>query len=92
MIIGGGVRRFVEKLKLTGRERVDGTQVKLQRAGLRSPDAAAIYLFCRMVLPLLAAVAAVMAIYVLKLVDLSDLMKLAAGGSLPPRQDNARPS
>ena len=26
-------------------------------------------------------------------VDLdSDLMKLAAGGSLPPRQDNARPS
>jgi tight adherence protein C len=78
VIIGGGLRRFVEKLKLTGRERTDGTQLKLQRAGLRSPDAAVIYLFCRMVLPLLAAVVAVMVIYVLKLVELSDLMKLVA--------------
>ncbi len=82
VIIGGGMRHFVEKLKLTGRERTDGTQMRLLRAGMRSPDALVVYLFCRMVLPLVFAVAAILIFYVLKLVQFSDLMNLVCAAGL----------
>lgn len=82
VIIGGKIRSIVERLKLGGREPNKGPQLRLQRAGVRSPDATVIYLFCRMVLPLVGAVVAILVFYVLQLIQLSELMKLLVSGGL----------
>jgi len=82
VIIGGQIRSFMDRLNLTGRTPTSGPQLKLQRAGVRSPDAPVIYLFCRMVLPLVAAVAAILVFYVLKLVETSELVKLALSAGM----------
>ena len=73
----GMMRQLVNKVNLLGSEQARKTGEKLAEAGWRSKDAIVIFLFFKLVLPLLIAVVSLLAIYVLKMVDLQPMSRLA---------------
>jgi tight adherence protein C len=73
----GMMRQLVNKVNLLGSEQARKTGEKLAEAGWRSKDAIVIFLFFKLVLPLLIAVVSLVAIYVLKMVELQPMSRLA---------------
>lgn len=74
----GGMRRWVERLRLGRGDATDKARTKLTRAGYRSPDAIVVYLFLRMVLPAVYGFVAVVLVFVTGTIELPDQYKLPA--------------
>ncbi|NKB59901.1 MAG: type II secretion system F family protein [Alphaproteobacteria bacterium] len=74
----GLAKRTVEKLKLMRGQTAALAAKKLVRAGYRSNDAVAVYLFAKLCLPLGCGAAAVIGFYSLDLMSLNPQMKLVA--------------
>lgn len=74
----GVARQTVEKFKLMRGQTAAQAAKKLVRAGFRSNDAVAVYLFAKLCLPLVCGIGAVFALYVLDIYSLTDQMKLVA--------------
>ncbi|MFC7048930.1 type II secretion system F family protein [Emcibacter nanhaiensis] len=74
----GLMNKVVKSLNLLKNEQTEKYQKKLVQAGYRGKDALVIFMFCKLVLPLLVGVIAVVLIYGLGLFDLSAMMKAFA--------------
>jgi tight adherence protein C len=70
------MRTFVTKMKLARRLSSSNLGVRLQRAGIRSPDAQVKYLFCKVTLPIAFLALAIFVLYVAKLYQLPSTTKL----------------
>lgn len=84
------MRRVVDSLKLMQSKQTDRIQDRLAQAGLRSRDALIVFLFFKVVSPILAAIGTFFLVYILKLWDLSTQLKpvvvlgVAAAGFFAP--------
>lgn len=69
---------FVNKLNFMKKEQGDKFQLKLTQAGYRSKEALIIFLFFKLILPVLIGIVALISIYGLGMFDLSSSQKLFA--------------
>lgn len=72
----GAMRGVVDKLKLLQSEQTKKTTVLLSRAGFRNKDAVVIFLFAKLVTPVLFAIIAVVLVYGVRIMDQNALMQL----------------
>jgi len=74
----GMMQKFVSSLNLLKNEQTKKYEAKLVQAGFRSKDAVVVFLFFKLVLPLLIGVVGVTLIYGLGMFDLTPLKKMLA--------------
>ncbi len=74
----GFMRQVVKKFNLVKRDQTEKIVEQLAEAGWRSKDALVIFLFFKLVLPLLNGIVAVILVYGLNIFALSTMMKLGA--------------
>lgn len=72
----GAMRGVVDKLKLLQSEQTKKTTVLLSRAGFRNKDAVVIFLFAKLVTPVLFAIIAVVLVYGVRIMDQNAFMQL----------------
>lgn len=79
----GMMQNIVGKFNLLKNEQADKFRLKLLQGGYRSKDALVVFMFFKLILPILIGVVAVILIYGLGLFDLKPMMKtLVCGGSV----------
>lgn len=72
----GAMRGVVDKLKLLQSEQTKKTTILLTRAGFRNKDAVVIFLFAKLVTPVLFAIIAVVLVYGVRIMDQNAFMQL----------------
>lgn len=72
----GAMRGVVDKLKLLQSEQTKKTSVLLSRAGYRNKDAVVIFLFSKLVTPILFAILAVVLVYGVRIMDKNAFLQL----------------
>lgn len=74
----GYMRQIVSKLNLLGSEQTKNTAAYLAQAGWRSKDAVVVYLFFKLVLPIVIGVLAILFLYVLQVWGLAPMQRMVA--------------
>ena len=74
----GFMREVVSRFSLVRSRQADRVQLRLARGGFRSKDAPIIFLFSKVLMPIVFAAAAATLIYVLHVVELKPMMRLVA--------------
>lgn len=74
----GFMREVVSRFSLVRSRQANKIQLRLARGGFRSKDAPIIFLFCKVLSPIVFAAIAATLIYVLQVVELKPMMRLVA--------------
>ncbi|MBL4601766.1 MAG: type II secretion system F family protein [Emcibacteraceae bacterium] len=74
----GIMHGFVSKFNMLKNERAEKFQLKLTQAGIRSKEALVIFLFFKLILPVIISIVAIVLIYGLGMFELTDTQKLLA--------------
>jgi len=74
----GYMRQIVSRLNLLGSEQTKKTAAYLAQAGWRSKDAIVVYLFFKLILPVLVGALAILLLYVLQVWGLAPMQRLVA--------------